>query len=341
LAELTFPARSTVCALALLTFVLLIMLAVLAGPLGLWLGILIVPAMFRFLAGMAEARAKGTDVEPPGIELFTLGGNGWTLFPVAALLLVAWSTLLRDTHPATAAAFAVGGVLLFPAMLAVLVITHSPLQALHPAALIDLVRRLGPAYLWAPAVGGLAWMATGISLPFAWTGQLLALYALFALHALVGGLIREKGLIDEIDIPSDEALDAGIAEARLGRERKRCLNHAYGFFSRGNRAGALAHLEGWLDEDPEPDAARAWFQEQMLGWEDRTPALYFGQQHLGALLRQGKTVPAVKLMLRLRRVDERFRPEDADLPAAIAAARSSGNGELVAALSAGTPAGTL
>jgi hypothetical protein len=46
-------------------------------------------------------------------------------------------------------------------------------------------------------------------------------------------------------------------------------------------------------------------------------------------------------MLRLRRVDERFRPEDADLPAAIAAARSSGNGELVAALSAGTPAGTL
>jgi hypothetical protein len=132
-----------------------------------------------------------------------------------------------------------------------------------------------------------------------------------------------------------------MAEERFRRERKRCLNHAYAFFSRGNRAGALAHLEKWLDEDPEPDAARAWFQEQMLGWEDRTPALYFGQQHLGALLRQGKTVPAVKLMLRLRRVDERFRPEDADLPAAIAAARASGNGELVAALSAGTPAGTL
>ncbi len=80
----------------------------------------------------------------------------------------------------------------------------------------------------------------------------------------------------------------------------------------------------------------------MCGWADKAPALNFGQQHVAALLRQGDTVRAVKLMLRLRLLDERFRPADADLSAAIEAARACGNADLAELLvAAETRAGGL
>ena len=117
------------------------------------------------------------------------------------------------------------------------------------------------------------------------------------------------------------------------RERLRILTHAYGFASRGNRDGALAHIYDRLASDPDPDGAWPWFLEQMLAWDDPFPGLLLAQQYLGRLLEFGDEVAAVKLMLRCRMLDDRFRPLSPDLPAAIEAARSCGNDDLVAALS--------
>ena len=55
LAELSYPVRSLTPVLALLVFGLLITLASHAGLLGLWLLIVVVPAMFRFLVMLAES----------------------------------------------------------------------------------------------------------------------------------------------------------------------------------------------------------------------------------------------------------------------------------------------
>ena len=342
-AELSFPARSPACAIALLAFYVLMALAARAGIFGLWLGILVVPAMFRFLVAVAEARAAGTDVEPPGVELFTLGSHAWTLFAVVPALAFAGLVLvLRGAHPLLAAGVGASGALLLPAMIAVLVVTHAPLEAFNPAALLRVVRSFGPTYLLAPPMLGLIGIVAAASLPIAWLGHLLVLYLMFAVHALVGGLIREHGLLEAIEIPVDETIGVEMEKGRLERERKLCLNHAYALFSRGNHTGALLHLEKRLDEDPDPDTARTWYQERMCGWADKAPALNFGQQHVAALLRQGDTVRAVKLMLRLRLLDERFRPADADLSAAIEAARACGNADLAELLvAAETRAGGL
>ncbi len=343
LAELSFPARSPACAFALLAFYLLGALAAWAGIFGLWLGILIVPAMFRFLVTVTEARAVGSEVEPPGIELFTLGSHAWTLFAVVpALAFAGLALVLREAHPLLAAGVGTTGALLLPAMIAVLVVTHAPLEALNPAALLRVVRSFGATYLLAPLVLGLIAIVAAAALPIAWLGHLLVLYLLFALHALVGGLIREHGLLEAIEIPADEAIGVEMEQGRLERERKLCLNHAYALFSRGNHTGALLHLDKRLAEDPDPGAARTWYQEQMCGWADKAPALNFGQQHVAVLLRQGDTVRAVKLMLRLRLLDERFRPADADVPAAVEAARACGNADLAVLLEAAeTRAGGL
>lgn len=334
LGELLFPARSLASVLAMLVFALLIVLAIKAGILGLWLLVVVLPGLLRFLVMVADARAEGRDVEPPGLELFTLGGPAWTLFPV--LPFVGLPVLVRavaESHPGTATAIAFAGCTLLPAMTGVLVITHSPLQALNPTAWSRLVRTVGTPYLLAVGVlllSASAWAGLG-SLP-GWLRLLFALYLLFAFHALVGGLLRERKLLDEIDVPEDLDVRASITDEALARERRICLDHAYGLFSRGNRDGALAYLGRWLDADPHPAAAYGWFLAEMLGWENRLPALYFGQSYLGWLLAQGESIAAVKLMLRLRLVDTAFKPAPGDFAAALAAARACGNADLAEAL---------
>ena len=334
--ELAFPARSLSCLLAFIVFALLLVLAARAGIFGIWLAIIVVPALFRFLVTIAAARSAGRDVDTPGIELFTLGGNAWTLFPVAWLVVLALlAVLLADDYPAAAYAVAIAGAALWPAMLGVLVITHSPLESLNPAALGRLIRHAGPGYAWLPAVLALTVAASRWAAEAAGAlGDVVLLYGLFACHALIGAMLREASLIDAIDVAEDGTVRARADSARLARERQLTLNHAYALFSRGNRPGALAHLSEWLAGDPDPLEGRAWFQAQMLAWEGPLPALLFGADHLGWLLAAGERVRAVKLMLRLRLADPAFYPDAADVPAAIAAARACGNADLAAALSA-------
>ncbi|MBT8101185.1 MAG: membrane protein insertion efficiency factor YidD [Gammaproteobacteria bacterium] len=118
----------------------------------------------------------------------------------------------------------------------------------------------------------------------------------------------------------------------LAKQRTKVLNHAYGFVSRGNRAGGLEHIYGWLHEDPDPGAAWSWFFEQMMRWENHDAALVYAQRYLGELLLAGREMQAVKLLLRMRLVNESFRPLPEDLELSIAAARKTGNDALGDAL---------
>jgi hypothetical protein len=70
----------------------------------------------------------------------------------------------------------------------------------------------------------------------------------------------------------------------------------------------------------------------MLAWESPTPALFFAQHYLHEQLQQGEQVPAVKLIMRCRMMDEQFRPLDEDRAAAIAAAEAVSNDDLAAQL---------
>ena len=120
--------------------------------------------------------------------------------------------------------------------------------------------------------------------------------------------------------------------AGLEKTRTAALSHAYSFASRGNRDGALAHIESVLATDPDPDAASQWYFQGMLGWEDPNPALAFAQRMLHRLLTDGQAVPAVKLMMRCQLLNPRFRPQPADVELAIEAAETCRNEELAEAL---------
>jgi heme/copper-type cytochrome/quinol oxidase subunit 2 len=335
LRELAFPVSSTTTLIALVTFAVLIQLAGMAGMLGIWLAVIVIPAFFRYLTIVAEARARGREAATPGIEYFTFGGNLWTLFPVVPALVVAF--LIAKTGATfgdlPAMLVALGFAALLPALVGVLVITHSPLESIDPRALDHFIRGCGVSYWYAPLTLALVVIVPSLLgiLP-GWLQLALEIYLATAFFAVVGAVTRGSGLVDAIEIPDAAEPDAEKVLAGLQSNRIKVVNHAYGFASRGNRDGGLEHIYDWLGEDPDPDAAWPWFFEQMLRWDDTYPALLLAQQYLGRLLEHNDKVGAVKLMMRCRLVDEGFRPLSADLPAAISAAEACRNDELLAAL---------
>jgi hypothetical protein len=334
--ELAYPASSTSALITLATFVLLILLALTAGILGIWLAIVVVPAYLRYLTMIAEARATDQDASPPGIEYFTLVGNAWTLFPVIPVVLLAMLVVeaMQGLGAAAALFVALFGAAILPAMIGVLVITHSPLQSIDPRVIFSFIRGCGPSYAYAPLAAILV-VAVPMMLDFlpVWAQSLLEVYLFAAFFAVVGAVTRSAGLINEVDLDERAVPEPDETLAAEEADRRRILNHAYGFVSRGNRDSGLEHIYASLRDDPDPDAAWRWYQDQMLGWEDTYPALLLAQQYLGRLLDMGDQVGAVKLMLRCRLVDEAFRPLSADVPLAIAAAEACNNQELLETLS--------
>jgi hypothetical protein len=334
--ELAYPIRSGGTLIAIITFMFLLWLVGAAGMLGMWLAVAVLPAFLRYLTMIAEARAQGRDADPPGIEYFTLVGNLWTLFPIIPVFFVGGlAGASRDAFGDTAAMAVAGAfALVFPALIAVLVITHSPLQSVDPRALYRFIRRCGKSYWYAPAAAMLAILVPALlgSLPHL-ALSFVEIYLLVAVFAVTGAVTRGSDLFREVELPDDAEPDEEKLMAGLARRRTGVLNHAYGFVSRGNRDGGLEHIYQWLVQDPDPDAAWPWFLEQMLRWEDSYPALLLAQQYLGRLLDNGEKVAAVKLMLRSRLFDETFRPLSADLEKAIEAAQACNNPDLAEALS--------
>lgn len=335
LRAITYPLTESAVLIPLVVFWLLVSLAGLAGLLGLFLMVVVVPAVFRYQMIMLEARALGRTPETPDIDFFRWFGNAWSLFPVPVVLFLVWVT------GETAERFGQGWALLpvlfasifFPVSVAVLAITHSPLQSLNPVALYRLLKRCGQTF----------WMATAYLIVAAWLSvevealppllaSLAQLFLSFSFFSLVGSLIAPYGLVNDVDIPTPLKKSAEEVSLELEKARTRDLNHAYGFISRDNRAGGFEHLFAEIAKDADPAGAWAWFFERMLGWEDPVHALFFAQHYVHDSLQHGEKVPAVKVMMRCRLVDERWKPLPADLPAAIDAAEACGNNDLAAVL---------
>ncbi|MDJ0907695.1 MAG: hypothetical protein QNI99_00770 [Woeseiaceae bacterium] len=342
LQALLVPMRSVGMLIAMTTFVLLGLLVILGfaavGPFGIagvWLGLVTVVGLVRYLMMIAEASARDVEVQPPGSEFFSLIGNFWTLFPVVIVIMTAFFTdeIVKAGQPMLGTAFLLFVAALFPAMIALLVLTHSPLQSINPVAIVRLIGKLGGSYLYAVATGAaIVFVIESLGSWPAWVVVLISLYLLVAFFTVIGALTRAADLYEEVGIPDAVEVEPVKQVANLEKERTGVLNHAYGFASRGNRAGALGHIDSWLARDPDPDAAWSWFFDQMLRWEQKDHALFFAQRYIGQLLERGDRIGAVKVIMRGQLVNERFKPAPEHMDAAIEAAEATGNSELASAL---------
>jgi len=333
---IAYPVTESAVLIPLLVFWLLVALAQWAGLFGLLLLLLVIPAVIRYQMVVLEARAMGVTPATPELGLFNWFGKSWTLFPVFVAFFFIWATIASGHYFGTAWAIlpVLFASVFFPASIAVLAITHSPLQSLSPVALGRLWNRCGGTFWMATVFLVIAsWLAAEAeSLP-AMLANLMQLLLSFAFFSLVGSLIEPYGLVEDIEIPASPDQREDEVWRDLQKDRENVLSHAYGFISRDNRAGGFKHLFDDIEMDPDPVAAWAWYFERMLRWEDQRPALLFAQHYLHDQLTHGEHGPAVKLIMRCRHIDEQFRPLPEDLAAAIAAAEARGNAELVAILS--------
>lgn len=331
--EILYPLTELAVALAMIVFLLLEVLAEAAGLLGIWLFLVILPAYFRYLLYLLEARANGREAPPPGGELFNWVENFWSLFPLVLLCLLIWGTYFLGTELSVAAAIAFGAIvlLIFPASMAVLATTRSPVESINPAALIVLLKNCGREYLGVPlvivAMFFIIWNLAILGAPTILL-KASAIYASVLMFTLTGSVLHEKGGSISVDLPPVREPGIEQLQADQIRERTQVLNHAYGFISRGNRHGGLQHLYGWLEKEADPDPACQWFFEQMLNWESTQAALVFAQAYLSLLLKQRRDIEALKLIARCRLVDARFKPLAQDSGTALAAAEREGNDEL-------------
>jgi hypothetical protein len=321
--ELAFPLTQPALLLAMIFFWVLLGFAKFAGLFGLFLLFLAAPAYLRYLVTILEDRAHGREPEPPTVEMFNLADSAWTLFPAVPIALLIWANHVvssLDTEPGALATMLVllpdlVFLLLMPAFLAVLGLTHSPIASLNPLTIASVIRRSMPLYLVVPltllpvSLGLDVLQSTGLP---SFLLDLGTSYRLFLFCSLTGLVMFRSELYLEVDIPDSKEPDVAEVDAKLLAARKAVATHAYGFVSRGNRDGGLKHIQLRIDEEADVDGAYQWFFDEMSRWQSNDAVLYFAQAYLSRLLRLDQDAVAIRVLMRCLHRNPAFRPLEQD-----------------------------
>jgi len=296
---------------------LLFSIALFFGLFGLFMFVVTLVPFMGYLMRLLEARSHNKEAPAFDAELMALLGNGWAIFPLVIVVLLFWLQFLLAQKVSVNAAvlFSIAAGLVFPASLGVLSITRAPLQGLNPFALFNFIKSSGSDYVL--LVATLATVAAGLYL-FGRSGaspfllKLGLVYGAFLLYSLTGAVVGGHRFVDDVHIPEPLAATADQTREELLQDRQGIIGHAYGFMSRGNRAGGLAHIQSHIDGEYDQDEAYKWFFNAMLKWENPDPALFFAQVYLHRLLLQQNEAAALKLLSQCLHANEQFRPASED-----------------------------
>lgn len=311
--EFLHPLTNMAIVLAMIFYWLLFGLAQNAGLFGIALLFLTLPAYLRYLLYLLEARANGRPGPPPAIEMFNPADNFWTLTPFIHIATVLWVGILLVNKLSlySAALFAAAYLLVVPASLSVLAVTHSPGESLSPLAIVRMVRACGIAYFIVPIVQvallGLFVLLYLVDVPLLLI-DLGTSYQIILLFTMTGSMLHANNVAMQVAIPEPLEPTAEELAQDLNDERKKVANHAYGFISRGNREGGFAHIRQWLQKETAVEEAWQWFFHEMLKWENANPALFFAQEYLRRLLDWNMEKEALKLVARCLHENPRWRP---------------------------------
>ncbi len=324
LRELLYPLTDIAIIMSMMFFGLLFAIArmspILSGILGYALAFfllaVIVPPYFRYLLFLLEARAYGKEAPALDAELFGMADRLWALTPLVLIALLVWGgILISDYGYLWSVLYGSVMIVLFPASIAILAITHSPLESLNPAAIYRMIKVCGPTYLAIPVV------VVSINLAFGWLGSIGAWpvviylgtsYQVVLLFTLTGGVLAVKGVSLDLRIePPLEPTEERIS-GDLEREREKVASHAYGFISRGNREGGFAHIMDWMQQEPDVRDASDWFFNKMMKWESKDPALFFAQTHIAHLLHHAEDAKVLKLVSMCLHENPRWKPKAED-----------------------------
>ena len=332
--EIFYPLTNMAIVFAMIFFWMLFALVQRAGLIGLWLLIVLTPAYVRYLLYLLEARANDRSPPVPDIGMFNPVDNLWTLTPLILLSVLLWAEILfaASYMPWIAVLLAITIYLITPSSLAILAVTHSPSESLNPQTISRMIRVCGAAYFIVPVTVILVWflfaMFELVGLPSVMT-NIGKSYQVVLLFTLTGAVLHAKDVAVQVDIEAPLEKSDDEISGDLEKERQKVANHAYGFVSRNNRQGGLAHINQWIDRESDTDAACAWFFQEMLTWENNAAALFFAQDYLHQLLHREQEVTALKLAARCLHEDPRWKPQLEDRELFLEVAEQHGREDLI------------
>ena len=335
--EIVYPLTNIATWVPMIVSWLLFSVALFFGLFGLFLFIVTLVPFMGYLMKLLEARANGREAPPFDAELMALIGNGWGLFPLVILVFLGWLQFAvgQKYSPGAALLVVFLSSLFFPASLGVLSITRSPLQGLNPVALVRFIQSSGMDYLLlivtVESVSIVLYLLQQSGTP-PFLLHLGLIYLAFLTYSMTGAIVSRHRLTDDVHIPAPLTATTVQNRQELLKERQGIMTHAYGFISRGNRAGGLAHIQAQIDGEEDQDEAHSWFFNQMLKWEKPDAALFFAQTYLHRLLVQQRELAVLKLLSQCLHADSLFRPAADDLDDAIEVVERNGRADLLALL---------
>lgn len=298
--ELLYPLTDMAIIMAMLFFWVAFAIAKAGGLLGLWLLVLITPAYFRYLLYLLEARASDKEAPVPTVEMFGLAENFWSLTPLILIAILIWGGIvIADFGWLWSLVYGLGILIVMPASLAILAITHAPVESLNPMAIARMFRVCGPTYFLVPAaIVAVTLLLTTLSqlgMPLFFV-ELGSSYQTILIFTLTGAILNAKDVSFELRL--EDPIERSPAEIAgdLEKEREKVASHAYGFISRGNRDGGFAHIMDWIQKEPDVHAASAWFFSKMMQWESKDAALFYAQIYVAHLLHHNEDMKVLKLV---------------------------------------------
>jgi hypothetical protein len=320
-------------------------LALRGGLLGIPLAVLLVWWFFKYCFLLLDAVMAGAE-EPPVLSLEALNPVSEVRPLVQAGLIVCGATLVLGARSVagTLGLTIVGAALIaaFPASIAVLGLTSSPIQAASPRALLALARGLGRDYLWlalallacAAALYGIARLQAPLSVTL-----VLAQLTLLGLFALIGGAVLENRHALGIGTLTRAERLAARELQEHGDERDRMLERSYGQLRLGRSLDAWQEIERWLAAHG--DAERAYIEYSLLTeatarWHDPRIADRLARDFLTRLLARGDNGKALEIAERRLDANPAFLPVQADAVRLAELARYAGKRALQQRLAATT-----
>ncbi len=271
---LTVPARGVPLTL-IVGFAILLTLAVKAGFLGIWLGLVLISWSLKYAFIAFDAVSRGFD-EPPVLSTDMVNpANEQRPFGMMLIVFAFWgaSGALGDVIGESATTvLRLVALALLPASLLTLAITGRIIDAVNPQLLTQLIGRLAFDYVLLIVLAvGLGFVVQTLSSLTLWlTAQFaLVLYGILALFCLMGGIVYQRR--DALGVDAWRAPERIAArDARdAARAFDRDMDELYGHWRGG------AHLEAWdalmaklAARDHDFDTYRR-FHERLLQWPDQ------------------------------------------------------------------------
>ncbi len=317
--------------LLILTFSVLMLLAIKATLFGIVLGLLLLTGFFKYSFVLLDELADGR-TDPPVLSIEMMN-------PVESRSLPVLVFVLAMFFASSAAVFWFGpilsvviGVLALAALIAIIAVqgaTGSLVQSLNPVRCWRLIIRLRGDYLLVLGCALILCAMIGVSRALGLPLLLqiaIFMYAWLALFSLIGGLLHERrleiGLDDAYEVEALESDDEG----ELERDRQRNIDRIYAEWRGGSHKNAWQSVTTYLAQSAEPLAELQWLYERAKAWPDQRLANRLAQEMLPRLFAERRNGDALDMLRERLSATADFRPlASADLIRLVQLARDAGD----------------